>query len=172
MCVCVCWDHLRSTLLATFQHNMIISYDHHAALWISQTYSSYIIETSHTLTNISVSHTSLSLMTTTLLTISMNLTFLDFTCKWDHAVFVFLCLAYLLKIMSSRGLPGGTSDKESTCNTGETRGAGSISGSGRTPEGGNGNPLQYSCLGNLIDRRAWWATVDGVTMNWTQLCSD
>ena len=111
-------------------------------------------------------------MTTTLLTISMNLTFLDFTCKWDHAVFVFLCLAYLLKIMSSRGLPGGTSDKESTCNTGETRGAGSISGSGRTPEGGNGNPLQYSCLGNLIDRRAWWATVDGVTMNWTQLCSD
>ena len=111
-------------------------------------------------------------MTTTLLTISMNLTFLDFTCKWDHAVFVFLCLAYLLQIMSSRGLPGGTSDKESTCNTGETRGAGSISGSGRTPEGGNGNPLQYSCLGNLIDRRAWWATVDGVAMNWTQLCSD
>ena len=94
---------------------MIISYDHHAALWITQTYSSYIIETSHTLTNISVSHTSLSLMTTTLLTISMNLTFLDFTCKWDHAVFVFLCLAYLLKIMSSRGLPGGTSVKEPAC---------------------------------------------------------
>ena len=45
-------------------------------------------------------------------------------------------------------------------------------GSGRSPGEGNGNPLQYACLGNPMDRRAWWATVDGVTMNWTQLCSD
>ena len=44
-------------------------------------------------------------------------------------MFVFLCLAHSLRIMSSRGLLGGTSDKESTCNTGDTRGAGSISGS-------------------------------------------
>ena len=67
-------------------------------------------------------------MTTTLLFLWIWL-FSDFTCKWDSAVFVFLCLAYLLLIMSSRGLLGGTSDKESTCNTGDTRGAGSISGS-------------------------------------------
>ena len=36
-------------------------------------------------------------------------------------------------------------------------------------EGGNGNPLQYSCLKNLMDRRAWWATVDGVIKRQTQL---
>ena len=37
-----------------------------------------------------------------------------------------------------------------------------IPGSGRSPEEGNGNPLQYSCLGNPMDRGAWWATVQGV----------
>ena len=36
-------------------------------------------------------------------------------------------------------------------------------------DGGNGNPLQYSYLGNPMDREAWWATVQGVTKNWTQL---
>ena len=40
--------------------------------------------------------------------------------------------------------------------------AGSIPGSGRSPGEGNGNPLQYSCLGNPMDRGAWWATVHGV----------
>ena len=40
--------------------------------------------------------------------------------------------------------------------------AGSIPGSGRHPGEGNGNPLQYSCLGNPMDRGAWWATVHGV----------
>ena len=39
---------------------------------------------------------------------------------------------------------------------------GSILGWGRPPEGGNGNPLQYSCLGNAMNRRAWWATAHGV----------
>ena len=38
-----------------------------------------------------------------------------------------------------------------------------LSGSGRSPGGGNGNPLQYSCLENPMDREAWWATVHGVT---------
>ena len=46
---------------------------------------------------------------------------------------------------------------------------GSIPGSGRSPGGGHGNPLQYSCLGNLMDRGAWWATVDGVAQSWTRL---
>ena len=41
--------------------------------------------------------------------------------------------------------------------------AGSIPGSGRPPGEGNDNPLQYSCLGNPMDRGAWWATVRGVT---------
>ena len=46
---------------------------------------------------------------------------------------------------------------------------GSILGSGRSPGEGNGNPLQYSCLENSMDRGAWWATVHGVTKSWTQL---
>ena len=48
---------------------------------------------------------------------------------------------------------------ESTCNAGNT---GSNPGSGRSPGGGNGNPLQYSCLENPMDRGAWWATVNGI----------
>ena len=44
-------------------------------------------------------------------------------------------------------------------NTGDTRDAGSLSGVGRSPGEGNGNSLQYSCLGNLMDREAWWAAV-------------
>ena len=47
--------------------------------------------------------------------------------------------------------------------------AGSISGSGRAPGDGNGNPFQYSCLGNPIDRGAWRATVHGIAKRWTRL---
>ena len=47
--------------------------------------------------------------------------------------------------------------------------AGSIPGSGKSPGGGNGNPLQYSCLENIMDRGAWWATVHRVSKNWTWL---
>ena len=46
---------------------------------------------------------------------------------------------------------------------------GSIPGSERSPGEGNGNPLQYSCLGNLMNRRAWWATVQGSQKSQTQL---
>ena len=52
---------------------------------------------------------------------------------------------------------------------GDVRDLGLIPGSGRSPGGGNGNPLQYSCLENSMDRKAWWATVHGVTKSWTQL---
>ena len=54
------------------------------------------------------------------------------------------------------GFPGGSDGKESTCNAGDL---GSIPGSGRSLGEGNGNPLQYSCLGNSMDREAWWATM-------------
>ena len=57
------------------------------------------------------------------------------------------------------GLPGGSEGKESTCNAGDP---GSIPGAGRAPVEGNGYPLQYSCLGNLMDSGAWQATVHGV----------
>ena len=50
-------------------------------------------------------------------------------------------------------------DKESACVVGDL---GSIPGSERSPGGGSSNPLQYSCLGNLMGRRAWQATVHGV----------
>ena len=52
--------------------------------------------------------------------------------------------------------------KESVCNAGDTGDAGLIPGLGRSPGEGNGNPLQYSCLENPMDRGAWWATVHGV----------
>ena len=55
---------------------------------------------------------------------------------------------------------GGSDNTESTCNAGD---AGSIPGSGRSPGEGNDNPLQYSCLGNPMDRGAWQATVHGIT---------
>ena len=48
-------------------------------------------------------------------------------------------------------------------NARDIRGVGSIPGSGRSPGEGNGNPLQYTCLGNPMDREAWWAAVHGVT---------
>ena len=52
-------------------------------------------------------------------------------------------------------------------NAGDTRDIGLTSGWGRAPEEGNGDPLQYSCLENPMDRGAWWATVHGVTKSWT-----
>ena len=58
------------------------------------------------------------------------------------------------------------SGKESACNAGDS---GSIPGSGRSPGEGSGNPLQYSCLGNPMDRGAWWATVHGVAKSRTRL---
>ena len=53
--------------------------------------------------------------------------------------------------------------KNLPANTGDIGDVGSIPGSGRSPGGGNGNPLQYSCLENPMDRGAWKATVHGVT---------
>ena len=52
--------------------------------------------------------------------------------------------------------------KNLPANAGDTRDVGSISGSGKSPGEGNGNPLQYSCLENPMDRGAWWATVHKV----------
>ena len=58
------------------------------------------------------------------------------------------------------GLPSWLNGKESACNVGDP---GLIPGSGRSPGGGKGYPLQYSCLGNFMDRGTWWPTVLGVT---------
>ena len=56
--------------------------------------------------------------------------------------------------------------KVSACNAGDP---GSIPGSGRSPGGGHGNPLQYSCLENPMDRGAWWVIVHRVTKRQTRL---
>ena len=64
------------------------------------------------------------------------------------------------------GFPDGSVGKESACKAGDT---GSLPGSGRFPRGRNGNPFQYSCLENPMDRGARWATVHGVTKSWTSL---
>ena len=58
--------------------------------------------------------------------------------------------------MSYMGLPGGSDSKESLCNAGDLS---PILGLGKSPGEENGNPLQYSCLRNPMDRGAWWATV-------------
>ena len=68
--------------------------------------------------------------------------------------------------MYTWGFPVGSESKESASNVGSL---GSIPGSGRSPGEGNGNPLQYSCLENPMDRGTWWATVHGVTKSWTGL---
>ena len=73
-----------------------------------------------------------------------------------------LLLSQLLYLGS--GLPRWPSDKESTCNAGDV---GLIPGSGRSPGVGNSNLLQYSCLGNAMDRGAWRATLHGVAKSWT-----
>ena len=52
-------------------------------------------------------------------------------------------------------------------NAGDIRYVDSVPGSGRSPGGGNGNPLQYSCLENPMDRGAWWSTVHGVAKGQT-----
>ena len=61
---------------------------------------------------------------------------------------------------------GGSDGKESACNAGDL---GSILGLGRTPGRGHGNPLQYSCLENTMDRGAWRATVHRVKKSQTRL---
>jgi len=67
-------------------------------------------------------------------------------------------------IHTVEGSPGDSLVKNLAANAGDM---GSIPGSGRSPGEGNGNPLQYSCLENTMDRGAWWATVHRVTKSQT-----
>ena len=67
---------------------------------------------------------------------------------------------YFLAIsIQDNGFPDGSMSKESACNAGDTEDMGLIPGSGTSLEEGNGNPLQYSCLGNTMDREAWQAHI-------------
>ena len=64
------------------------------------------------------------------------------------------------------GFPSGSECKESACNGGDPS---STPGSGRYPGGGHGNPLQYSCLENFMDREDWWGTVHRAAKSQIQL---
>ena len=80
-----------------------------------------------------------------------------------------VCLSYTAFIMLRQvpsDFPGGSDGKACTYNAGDP---GSIPGLGRSPGEGNGNPLQYSCLENPMDGRAWQATVNGVAKSRTRL---
>ena len=71
-------------------------------------------------------------------------------------------------------IPSGTVVKNPPANAGDSRDMGSILRSRRSPGGGNGKALQYSCLENPMDRGAWWATVHGVLRvgyNWATECT-
>ena len=71
-----------------------------------------------------------------------------------------LCSRQYSKTKCQEGFPGGSDVNVSACNAGDP---GSITDSRRSPGEGNGNPFQYSCLENSMDRGAWWAIVHGVT---------
>ena len=64
------------------------------------------------------------------------------------------------------GFPGGSVVKNLPASAGASRDAGSIPRLGSSPGVGNGNPLQYSCPENFMDRGFWWATFHGVTKSW------
>ena len=80
------------------------------------------------------------------------------------------CLfCHLLSTGTELGLLWWLGGKESACRAGDAEGAGLILGLGRSPGGGHGNPLQYSCLDNPMDRGAWQTTVLGDAKSQTQL---
>ena len=64
---------------------------------------------------------------------------------------------------------GGSVVKNTPADTGDAGNTGLIPESGRSPGVGNGNPLQYSCLDNSMERGTWWAVFQGVTKNWIGL---
>ena len=77
---------------------------------------------------------------------------------------LFLCYLRVLRHRSKTvGFPGGSAVKNLPANAGDVD---LISGTGRSPRGRHGNPLQYSCLGNPMDREAWRAIIHGVTKSW------
>ena len=72
-------------------------------------------------------------------------------------------LLILTRLYSTLGFPGGSVVKNPPVNAGDAGYAGSIPGMGRASGKDEGNPLQYSCLGNPTDRGIWWTTVHGIT---------
>ena len=90
-----------------------------------------------------------------------------------HMTRVFLCIRPLVilfhQVLFKVGFPGGSVVKNLSASAGYAGDMSSVLRYGRSPGGGNGNPLQYSCLENPMDRRAWWAIVHIVTRSWIRL---
>ena len=86
-----------------------------------------------------------------------------------NQIFKVRTVPQLPKVLWRMGFPGGDGGKEPACQCRRHRDMDWIAGSGRSPGGGNDNPLQYSCLGNPTVRRAWQATVHGFAKSWRQL---
>ena len=80
-----------------------------------------------------------------------------------HSIYYYIFTVYIKTEDPQHGLLRWLCGKEAACHAGEV---GPIPGSGRSPGEGNGNPLQYSCLENSMDRGAWRATVHGVALEW------
>ena len=91
------------------------------------------------------------------------------TCSALRTTVISLLEGIWSNISVCEGFPDGASGKESACKAGDI---GLILGTGRSPGEGNSNPLQYSWVGNPMDRGAWQATVSGVTESQTQLSTD
>ena len=85
---------------------------------------------------------------------------------------ILICSAFLMILSTcipSRASQVALVVKNPPANAGDVRDLGLIAGSGRAPGAGNGNPLEYSCLKNPMDRGAWWTTVQWVTKRQTRL---
>ena len=113
------------------------------------------------------------LKTTVQLSISVNLTLLqyhhshfNFVTSLKKMFFIAFFFFFTFSTGSSLGFSGGSAVKNPPANAGNMS---PIPGSGRSAGEGNGNPLQHSCLGNPMNRGAWWAIVHGVAGSWTRL---
>ena len=82
--------------------------------------------------------------------------------EWRHITY-YICVHIFKLVYNTLGFPDDSDGKESACNMGIPS---LFPGLGRSPGEGNGYPLQYSCLENSMNRRAWWATVYGVAKTW------
>ena len=123
------------------------------------------------------------LMSLIVFLISRSSLFIEYSYIFKVYIFIGLILLFLLTLtnvclllsVSSvfllwiNDFLGGASGKGTTCQCRRHKRPGLILVWRRSPEEGNGNPLQYSCLENPMDRGAWWATVHGVTKSWTRL---
>ena len=88
-------------------------------------------------------------------------------CARNSILFLLCKLNIIMRLQL--GFPGGASSKEPACQCRKPKRCRLDPGSGRSPGGGDSNPLQYSWLENPMDRGAWWATVHGVTSSQMQL---